>query len=184
MPLPTLIFLVFGIGIGAAMASKDALRMSVRPVLLSASFATYLSFLLLVAIPISVYFYIFHGDWFLLYLSDVRKIPSALALVGFLLEGCVGAAGFSLGAALVRRRQFTAGYWVIGACGALGLSVFGVFQNRVWRVGNYTQYHYGFALKSYVSSAIFVSALLMSALLAAATAYLVFRLRYGERNRR
>jgi hypothetical protein len=184
VPFPTLIFLVFGIGIAAAMASKDALRMSVRPVLLSTSFATYLSFLVLVAIPISVYFYLFHGDWFLLYLSDVRKIPSAVALLGFLLEGCVGAAGFILGAALARRRQFVIGYWIIGACGALGLSVFGVFRNRLWRVGSYTQYHFGFALKSYASSAIFVGALLMSAVLAAATAYLVFRLRYGERSRR
>jgi hypothetical protein len=104
--------------------------------------------------------------------------------LGFLLEGCIGAAGFYLGAVLARRREFAVSYWVIGACGALSVLVFGVFPSRLWRVGSYTQYHYGFALKSYASSAVLVGGLLMSAIVAAAAAYLVFRLRYGERNRR
>lgn len=183
MPLPTLFFLVIGIGIAAALASKDALRMSVRPVLLSGSFATFLGFLLLVAIPISAYFYVFYGDWFLLYLSDVRKIPSALALLGFVLEGLVGVLGFVLGASLMRR-QVVIGYWLIGSCIALSVLVFGVFHSRVWKVGNYTQFHYGFALKSYASSGMLLSGLLMTAILGAATTYLIFRLKYGERGHR
>lgn len=184
MPFPTLIFIILGIGIAAALASRDSLRMSVRPVLLTGSFAAFLGFLVLVAIPISAYFYIFHGDWFILYLSDVRKIPSALALVGFLVEGSIGVGGFVVGAVLARRQLLVVGYWLMGLCALLALSVFAIFPNRVWRVGSFTQYHYGFALKSYLSSVVPIGTLLMSAIMVAATAYLIFRLRYGDRGRR
>ena len=56
--------------------------MSPRPLPLTRSFVAYVSFACLVIAPISVYFYVFHGDWFLLYLIDVNRIPSAIAMVG------------------------------------------------------------------------------------------------------
>ena len=50
--------------------------------------------MLLLLLPVSLYFYVFHGDWFMLYTFDVRRVPSALALFGFAVELAVGLLGF------------------------------------------------------------------------------------------
>ena len=48
-------------------------------------------------VPVSVYFYVFHGDWFLLYLFDVSRIPSAIAMVGFFVQAGLGAPAGDVG---------------------------------------------------------------------------------------
>ena len=96
MPFTTLLLLGFGVGAAAALAGAAELRVSPRPVLLSDSFGAFVAFMLLLLVPVSVYFYVFHGDWFMLYTVDVRRIPSALALLGFALELAVGLLGFAV----------------------------------------------------------------------------------------
>src|SRR5689334_4500406 len=102
MPLPTILAFILVAGLATALAGRHELRISPRPVLLTRTFAAYLIYACLVVIPASVYFYVFHGDWFMLYFLDVQRIPSAMALLGFIVEAVLGIAGFLLGAVLVR----------------------------------------------------------------------------------
>ena len=97
MPFPSFVFLAFACGIAAALAARVELRMSIRPVPLTNSFYVFTIFVSLVLVPASAYFYVFHGDWFLLYAINVQKIPSAIALLVFLLEAGVGFFGFRRG---------------------------------------------------------------------------------------
>ena len=80
-------------GLAAALAGRQELRMSPRPIALTRSFGAYLSYVSLVVVPASAYFYAFHGDWFLHYTVDVERIPSAVALVGFVGQAGLGRGG-------------------------------------------------------------------------------------------
>lgn len=181
MPQPTLLLLALGSGVAAAIASRRELRISPRHALLSRGFFAYMAFATLVLVPISVYFYVFHGDWSLLYLFDVRRIPSAVALIGFVLEALVGAAGYLLGAALVRSQRDTIGGAVVGASVLAALSVVVLARDRLGVVGSYAQFRGGFGLEPYSGGAVFRGTLLMSGLLVAGIAYLLVRLHFGGR---
>src|SRR5690606_14460543 len=100
----------------------------------------------LVIVPASVYFYVFHGDWFLLYFLDVSRIPSAIALVGFVLQAGLGALGFVVGAMLVRSQREVAAGVILGVLLVAGASVFFVYGDRLAQVGNYSQFHNQFGL--------------------------------------
>ena len=117
MPLPTLLPIALGIGIATALVGGRELRMSPRHALLTATFKAFALFLALVLLPISVYFYVFHGDWFLLYTFDVRRIPSAVALIGFLVELALGVGGFAVGAQLARGQRTGVAYALLAMCG-------------------------------------------------------------------
>jgi hypothetical protein len=125
------------------------LRLSPRHALLTGSFKAYALFLGLVLLPASTYFYAFHGDWFLLYVVDVRRIPSALALVVFVLEALLGTLAFLLGASLARSQRTSLGYALVGASAAGAASVLVLFQDRLLVVGTYAQYRGDFGLTSY-----------------------------------
>ncbi len=181
MPLPTLAFLALASGLAAALAAGTQLRLSLRPVLLTGSFGVYLIFLSLLFVPVSVYFYMFHGDWFLLYLVDVRGIPSAVALIGFLLEGGIGVVGFMFGASLARSQRTTAGIASIAACLVASIAVAAVCHERLGVIGSFPQYHGDFGLQSYASSNVMKGSLPMGALLGVGTVFLIWRLRYAGR---
>ncbi|MFW6067661.1 MAG: hypothetical protein ACOC97_04925 [Myxococcota bacterium] len=176
MPLPTLLFIVIASGFGAALAAKAELRVNPRPSVLTRSFAAYVLFLGLVVVPVSVYFYTFHGDWFLLYLMDVRRLPSALALVGFLGEGALGVGAFALGAALVRgqREGIAKALVVLTAVGAV--AVVPAARDRLAVVGTFAQYHGDFGLHAYGSGALLQGTIAMGLIMALGLAYLVIRL--------
>ena len=149
--------------------------------LLTRSFAAYAFFVLLVMVPVSIYFYVFHGDWSLLYLVDVRKVPSAFALIGFVIEGGVGALGFAVGAALVRsQRENAAAGLAFGAilCGAL---VVAIGFERLALVGTFAQYRGGFGLTPYGSGSLLHGTIVMTLLLVAGLVYLLARLLAGGR---
>lgn len=183
MPLPSLLAFAFASGLAAAIAARVELRVSPRPPLLTRSFAAWALYAFLVLVPVSVYFYVFHGDWFLLYTFDVRRIPSAVAMLGFLLEAGLGAAGFLFGASLVRsQREVMAG-------GILGLSVLVALappvlaQDRLSLVGSFAQYRGGFGLESYGQGALFAGTVVMCSLMLAGFAFLLARLHYAARRR-
>ena len=71
MPHPTVLFLAFATGLAAAIAGRSELKISPRPALFTRSALAFLIFDFLVLVPASAYFYVFHGDWFLLYALDV-----------------------------------------------------------------------------------------------------------------
>ncbi len=181
MPLPSLLCIAFAAGVASAIAGRSELRVSPRPALLTRSFGAYAIFLAVLLVPISVYFYVFHGDWYLLYLVDVRRVPSALALLSFMGHVALGAAGFVAGASMVRSQRDVLAGLVAGAVTALGFGVFGLARGRLSVVGSYAQYHRGFGLSPVSESGLVDGGVLMGVLLLLGIAALLFRVHWGTR---
>ena len=180
MPLPTLSLVAFAIGVAAALAGAAELRLSPRHAMLSSTFKAYALFLALVLIPVSVYFYFFQGDWFLLYAFDVRRIPSAIALLGFLGEGAIGVLGFMLGAVAARTQRSNVGYGLVGGAVLMAVLVLVLWPDRLGVVGTFTQYRGDFGLTRY-GGALMQGGIAMGMLLALAAAYLLVRIRLARR---
>jgi len=166
-------------GAAAALAAEHELCLSPRPVVLSDSFAAFAAFMLLLLLPVSVYFYVFHGDWFMLYLVDVRRVPSALALFGFLTELAIGLFGFALAAACVRNQHNSWVMTTLAGCVIGAAAVVAVCPDRLRAVGTLRQYQGGFGLAPY-GGALLQGALAMGGLLVVGGAFLLFRIRRGQ----
>ena len=80
MPLPTQLLLTFASGVAASLAARSDLRTSPKPALMSRAFTAYLLYAAFVLVPVSLYFYLFHGDWYVLYLVATEHVPSAIVL--------------------------------------------------------------------------------------------------------
>jgi hypothetical protein len=132
-------------------------------------------------VPVSVYFYVFHGDWYLLYLVDVRRVPSALALLSFMGHVGLGAVGFVAGSSMVRSQRDVLAGLVAGAVTALGFGVFALARARLSVVGSYAQYHRGFGLSPVNESGVLDGGILMGIVLALGLAALLFRVHWGAR---
>jgi hypothetical protein len=180
MPLPTLVFIAFGVGVSAALVGGTELRLSPRHAVLTSSFKAYALFLTLIVLPISIYFYVFHGDWFLLYAADVRRIPSAVALIGFMAECAIGVVGFQLGAGFARNQRIGLGYAISGAAGVAALAVVALWPERLSVVGTFAQYRGDFGLRTY-SGDLMQAGIAMGAVLAFATVFLLARIRLASR---
>ena len=150
--------------------------MSPRPLPLTRSFVAYVSFACLVIAPISVYFYVFHGDWFLLYFIDVQQIPSAVALVGFVLQAGVGTVSFLLGGLLVRNQREVIVGVVLGVLLVAGGGAVFVYTDRLAQVGNHAQFHGQFGLEPYASGSLLTGGLAMGGILLAGLTFLLVRL--------
>lgn len=181
MPLPTLLCLGFASGVAASLAGRSELRVSPRPAVLTRSFAAFLAFAGCVLVPVSVYFYVFHGDWFLLYLVDVRRIPSAVALLGFFGEVGIGAGGFATGAALIRAQREGAAAGLAVLALLAGIAVIFAARERLSMVGSYAQFEGGFGLEPYGTGALVQGTVVMSVILAIGVVYLLLRLQVGGR---
>lgn len=175
MPLPTLVFLAFAVGLLAAVMGATELRLSPRHALLSSSFRAFALYLLLLVLPVSLYFYVFHGDWFLLYSLDVRRIPSALALLGFAGELGLGVFGYLIGAALARAQRVRVGYVIGLLCVPLGALVVLLWPERLRAVGTFAQYRGDFGLAPY-GGALMQAGVAMGFLLAVGAAFLLARI--------
>lgn len=175
VPLPTVLCLAFGTGLAAALAARNEIRLSARHPLLTRSYAAFAIFLVLVLVPISVYFYIFHGDWFLLYLFDVREVPSAIALIGFLVEVGLGTLGFALGGNLVRSQRDAAVATFVGISLLGSLAPIALASDRLAVVGSYAQYHGGFGLSRFGEGAMLEGSALMTIVFVIGAAFLITR---------
>ena len=181
--MPPLIAFALLTGLSAALAGRQELRMSPRPILLTRGFLSYLSYACLVLVPVSVYFYVFHGDWFLLYTVDVSQIPSAMALLGFVAEAALGALSFVLGAILVRnQREMLVG--ILAGAGALAGSIT-VFLNveRLGQVGDHAQFEGQFGLEAFEDGPLLTGALVMGGILLIGFVFLLVRLWMSGRTR-
>ncbi len=181
MPLPSLLCIAFAAGIAAAIAGRSELRVSPRPALLTRTFGAYAIFLAALLVPVSVYFYVFHGDWYLLYLVDVRRVPSAFALLAFMGHGAIGAGGFLVGASLVRSQRELFAAASAGGAIAVALGIVALARSRLAVVGSYAQFHRGFGLASFTESALLEGGLVMGAVLAIGVGALLFRIHWGSR---
>lgn len=175
VPLPPLLVFTLASGLAAALAGRQELRMSPRHVALTRSFFAYLSYALLVVVPASVYFYVFHGDWFLLYLVDVSQIPSAVALVGFGLQAVLGVLAFLLGAVLIRNQREAVVGGVLGALLLTGAGLVFAYADRLSHVGSYAQFHGQYGLEPF-EGPLLTGTLAMSAIALFGLSFLLVRL--------
>jgi hypothetical protein len=174
------VFLAFGIGLSAALLGAAELRISPRHALFSSSFKAFALFLVLLVVPVSVYFYVFHGDWFLLYSVDVRRVPSALALLGFVAEAGLGVLGFMLGSAFARAQRMGAGYAIAAACAPLAFAVAFLWPERLRSVGTFAQYRGDFGLVPY-GGPLMQAGIAMSCVLAIGASFLLVRIRAARK---
>ncbi len=181
MPLPTLLCVAIASGAAAALAGRAELRVSPRPPLLSRSFLAWGSFAVLVLVPIAIYFYVFHGDWFLLYLVDMRRIPSALAMIGFAALVLLGAGAFTLASALIRSQRDTLAGGMTALFLLLAVAVVPAASDRLSQVGSYAQYHGSFGLTPFQSGPLMTGSLAMGAILLLGLGVLLGRLYVGSR---
>lgn len=180
MPITTLFFFVSAVGVAAALAGATELRLSPRHALVTNSFLAYAAFVVILALPTAAYFYAFHGDWFLYYTVDVRRIPSALALFGFAALTVLFVGSFGLGATLARSQRSALGMVLVGVLVIAALSVLVVWPERLRLVGTYPQYRGGFGLTQY-GGALQRGGVAMGLYLTAGTAFLLLRIRFGAR---
>lgn len=183
MPLPPLLVFALVSGLAASLAGREELRMSPRPIPLTSGFLAYLSYACLVVVPASVYFYVFHGDWFLLYFIDVQEIPSAIALVGFALQAGLGVLGFFLGAVLVRNQREVIVGVLIGIFVIAGGAVVVLYSDRLAQVGSFAQYNGQFGLEPYESGPLLTGALAMGGICLVGLVFLLLRLWSAGRSR-
>jgi hypothetical protein len=110
----------------------------------------------------------------------MRRIPSAVALVGFMAEAGIGVLGFLLGAGFARNQRSGLGFAVVGASAAAALAVVALWPDRLSVVGTFAQYRGDFGLRSY-GGTLMQAGLVMGALLAYAAAFLLVRIRIASR---
>jgi hypothetical protein len=176
----TQVLVTFASGLATALSARGDVRVSPKPAMLSRAFAAYLLYSLLVVAPITLYFYLFHGDWYLMYWVDTEQVPSAVVLIGCMLMLGVGAAGFLLAATLIRTQR---DQWVGAAIGvslSLGVALLALSRHRLSVVGTYAQYHGDFGLAAY-GGALLQGTLWMTLWLVLGQAYLIYRLGGGKR---
>jgi hypothetical protein len=152
---------------------------SPRPALLSDCFAAFGAFMLLLLLPISAYFYLFHGDWFMLYTVDVRSLPSGVVLVGIAVEAGLGLLGFFGAALCVRSARVSWALALVVLCAVAAVSVVFVVPERLRVMGSFRQYWGGFGLEPF-GGALFQGALAMGSFLVCGTVYLLIRIRRGQ----
>jgi hypothetical protein len=181
VPLPTLVLIGFASGIGAAIASRVELHESPHPAMLTRPFWAWALFAGFVLIPVSAYFYVFHGDWFLLYRVDVAAIPSAIALLLFAAQGAIGALGFLTGATLVRNKKVDLASAFLALIGVLALAPIVQFRRELEVVGTYRQFHRGYGLSSFSETALYPGSIFMTVILLLGLAALIVRLDLGSR---
>ncbi|MCB9709172.1 MAG: hypothetical protein H6714_10330 [Myxococcales bacterium] len=176
MPLPSLVLLGFSVGLAAALAARNDLCLSPRPAIISKASMAYGIFVAFLLVPISMYFYGFHGDWALLYLVDSRRIPSAFALLCFAIEALIGLGGFLLGAVWVRTQRDGLAFFAASAAAIGALAVVFLGWDRLSSVGTYEQYHGQYGLQPFGNGPVFQGALTMGLVLLLGAAYLLVRL--------
>jgi hypothetical protein len=176
MPLPVLLTFAFSVGAVAAACADTELRVSPRPAFLTQGFLAHLIFDVLVVLPVATYFYAFHGDWFLLYSMDTRRVPSALALLALSLFIGGGALGFVSGASLVRSQKLGAAVALAAASLALGGGVAFGLRDRLTQVGTFAQFAGQFGLKAFGETPLFEGAVVMAPLLIAGALFLCVRI--------
>lgn len=180
MPLPILFVLAFATGVGAALADRAELRALPDGSFASRGFWAYTSYATLVLVPTTVYFYLFHGDWSVLYAFNVRRIPSAVALLAFIAELGLGLGGFALCASLLRARRTHVVLAVLAAALAVVVLVVLAGWKRLSVVGTLAQHQRGIALPAQ-AAAVLEGAIVCGVIMAAGYAYLLWRLGVGPR---
>lgn len=182
MPLLFLLFITFATGALSAQAGRDEVRQSAEPIWRWEAFLAYAMFVGFVLLPTAIFFYVFHGDWFLFYWVNTGQAPWLWGPLTAVLLCGAGLAGFGLGAALCRGSRDTTARR-LGTLGTiLAVGVWPLAWQRLSRVGTYRQYDREYGLTPYFESAAFFSGIAMLLVLIGAFAWLAMRIERQTRD--
>ncbi len=176
MPLFFLLFVAIATGALSAYAGRDELRHSSDAMWRTESFLAYALFVGLVLLPTLVYFYVFHGDWFLFYWIDTRRAPWVWGLLATLLLLAASFAGFRFGAALCRASRESAARRASVVAALLSLAVWPLAWERLSVVGSHRQFAREYGLVAFFASPAFYAGVAILLVLLLAFAWLVFRI--------
>ncbi len=176
LPLLFLLFVAIATGALSAYAGRDEIRHSGEAMWRSEAFLAYGLFVGLVLLPTVIYFYVFHGDWFLFYWIDTERARWVWGLVAVLLLFGAAFAGFRLGVAFCRASRDVAARRITLAAGLMALAVWPVAWERLSVVGSHRQFTREYGLLDFFSSPTFYSGLAMLVAASVAFAWLVYRI--------
>ena len=174
-PFPFVFAFAIASGLAVAWAGRVELRERPGLVARTGAFRAYGLFVGLVLVPVSVYFYVFYGDWSLAYLLDTRTIPSAVALLAFVLEAALAAGAFLLGARWIRAERDGRVLALSGAALAAGVLSWVALAGRLSVVGTVAQHQGGFGLVPFGASALFDATLWMGVVVLVGLGYVLYR---------
>jgi hypothetical protein len=177
-PLPLLFLLFVAIAAGAlsAYAGRDEIRHSGEVMWRTESFLAYALFVGLILVPIVIYFYVFHGDWFLFYWVDTQRAPWVWGFVAVVLLLGTSFVGFQLGAALCRASREAAARRIAVVASLVGFAVWPLAWERLSVVGSHRQFTRDYGLVAFFASPAFYSGLVMLVVATASFAWIVFRI--------
>jgi hypothetical protein len=147
VPLPVSLLVAFALGAAFALASKAELARHDGPLLTSRAAGIVTGFALLVFMPVTAYFAIFHGDWAYLYLVAWRSVPSAVDMALVLAAGACVIAGFAAGVPAARARATRGMAMLIGAPLSAALLVVALCARRLMVSASYAQFHGAFGVE-------------------------------------
>lgn len=176
MPLLFLLFIAIATGALSAYAGRDEIRHTGEAMWRTESFLAYALFAGLVLLPTVVYFYVFHGDWFLFYWVDTARAPWIWGLLAVILLLGAAFVGFQLGAALCRASKEAAARRITVAAVLLGSAVWPLAWERLSVVGSHRQFTRDYGLVAFFASPAFYSGLAMLLVAGASFAWIVFRI--------
>lgn len=181
MPLLFLLLIAIASGALSAYAGRDEVRNSSDPIWRMESFLGFAIFVVLVLLPTLVYFYVFHGDWFLFYWVDTVRTPWVWGLLSMLFLVGAAALGFWLGAAACRASRDVAARRITMAALFTALAVWPLAWARLSVVGSYRQFDRDYGLVGFFASPVFYSGIVMLLTIGLAFGWLVYRIdRHGR----
>jgi hypothetical protein len=171
-----LLLIAIATGALSSYAGRDEIRHSGEAMWRSEAFLAYALFVGLVLTPMALYFYVFHGDWFLFYWVATHRAPWVWGFVSVALLLGAAFAGFSLGATLCRASRDSAArrFSVVAVISAL--AVWPAAWRRLSVVGSQRQFVRDYGLVPFESSAPFFSGAVMLLILCVAFGWLVYRI--------
>ena len=176
MPLLFLLFIAIATGALSARAGLDEVCHSADPVWRMEAFLAFALFVGFVLLPTAVYFYVFHGDWFLFYWIDAGRAPWAWGILAALLLLGAASLGFGLGAALCRASRDVASHRIAVGAIFIALAVWPLGWERLSVVGSYRQFTHDYGLTAFFASPAFYSGLTMLTIIGIAFGWLVYRI--------
>ncbi|MBT8470242.1 MAG: hypothetical protein HKN10_14035 [Myxococcales bacterium] len=175
MPLLFLLLIAIATGALSAHAGRDELRQSSDPIWRMETFLAYALFVAFVLLPTVIYFYVFHGDWFLFYWVDTARAPWFWGLLGVLLLLGAASLGFRLGLALSRSSRDLAARRIAAGTIFIALAIWPLAWSRVSVVGSYRQFSRDYGLIAFFASPAFYSGVAMALVIVLAFGWLIYR---------
>jgi len=145
------------------------------------SFGAYALFVGFVLLPTAVYFYVFHGAWFLFYWVDTGRAPWAWGLLGGALVLGMASLGFRLGTALGRASRDVAVRWITVGALFMALAVWPLGWTRLAVVGSYRQFTRDYGLTAFFASSAFYAGVAMLVIIGAAFGWVLYRIEQRTR---